>query len=65
MVLAVENLGTAPALSYFFKLFDLEGRGYLTERDLEYFLKSGHEKMRGLNMTSMPVRILIVTATKC
>jgi len=36
---AMENKSTPQGLTYFFKIFDLDKKGYLTKFDLHYFLK--------------------------
>jgi len=47
--LAVANPNTPQGLRYFFTVFDLEQKGYITEHDLAYFLKvrvSGNKAMK-------------------
>ena len=36
---AMENKSTPQGLTYFFKIFDLDKKGFLTKFDLHYFLK--------------------------
>eukprot|EP00050_Salpingoeca_kvevrii_P018013 m.70069 g.70069 ORF g.70069 m.70069 type:complete len:461 (+) comp7859_c0_seq1:186-1568(+) len=50
-VLAKENPNTPQALSYFFKLLDIEQKGYLTTFSLNYFWKGlqSHQLMAGLS----------------
>jgi Ca2+-binding EF-hand superfamily protein len=46
--LAVANPNTPQGLRYFFTVFDLEQKGYITEHDLAYFLK---DVLEGLDET--------------
>jgi serine/threonine-protein phosphatase 2A regulatory subunit B'' len=47
-VLAMENKNTWQSIHYFFPIFDLQKRGYLTISDLNYFLR---DVLEGLDMT--------------
>ena len=48
-VLALENQKEPQALHYFFKILDIEGKGYLTTFTLNYFFRSIQQQMKQHN----------------